>query len=95
MLDENSHGHLVSFICFSFFLTLRQTALAASRQVVALLGLVQQRKSSGVCPKRTPVEKSQWKQGCKESTHKPRSHKNTLEKMHCMYRSAGSDIRRY
>ena len=36
-----------------FFLTLRQTALAASRKLVALLGLVQQRKSSGACPKRT------------------------------------------
>lgn len=41
------------FVVVVFFLTLRQTALASLRKLVALLGLVQQRKSSGACPKRT------------------------------------------
>lgn len=54
---------ILSHLFVVVFLTLRQTALAASRKVLALLGLVQQRKSNGACPKRTHSSKKSVEAG--------------------------------
>ena len=67
---------ILSHLFVFFFFTLRQTALAASKKT---------RGFAKLSSNELTVEISQWKQGSKESTHKPRSQKNTREKMHCMW----------